>query len=243
MTNEVWKTLSTINVNDKTEQKGNFTYLSWTFAWSKLMENYPDATHDMLDDVHYQDGTMEVRSSVTINGQTLKCFLPVIDHRNKAIQNPNAFDINKNRMRCLVKNIALFGLGIYIFSGQDLPEAPSEPDYTDAQREEYIALMAAGDGFGMKKFAGQVGVQVLTNLFNSAPKGQKTAHKDKYRDLVNEANAQLKATLAALEAAVAEQNPEHINEILDELTPVESEIVEAGINEVLMTQINQLIAE
>jgi hypothetical protein len=172
----IWATLSAINVNDKTEKKGQFTYLSWAFAWSVLMENYPSATHDMLEDVHYPDGTMEVRSSVTINGQTLRMFLPVIDHRNKAIQNPNAFDINKNRMRCLTKNIALFGLGIYIFNGEDLPQVPSEPDYTDAQREEYIKLMAAGDGFALKKFAGQVGVEVLTALFNSAPQGQKTVH-------------------------------------------------------------------
>jgi hypothetical protein len=120
----VFKTLSGVNVNTVTEKKGQFTYLSWSDAWTELMNHYPDATHDMLEDVHYSDGTMEVRSSITINGQTLKCFLPVIDHRNKAISNPNAFDVNKNRMRCLAKNIALFGLGLYIFRGEDLPQEP-----------------------------------------------------------------------------------------------------------------------
>jgi len=124
MSNTVFKELSAVNLSELTEQKGKFTYLSWTDAWTELMNRYPDATHDMLEDVHYKDGTMEVRSSVTINGQTLKCFLPVIDHRNAAIENPNAFDVNKNRMRCLAKNIALFGLGLYIFRGQDLPQEP-----------------------------------------------------------------------------------------------------------------------
>ena len=121
---DIFKTLSAINLNKLTEKKGQFTYLSWSDAWTELMNHYPDATHDMLEDVHYSDGTMEVRSSITINGQTLKCFLPVIDHRNKAISNPNAFDVNKNRMRCLAKNIALFGLGLYIFRGEDLPTEP-----------------------------------------------------------------------------------------------------------------------
>jgi hypothetical protein len=121
---DVFKTLSAINLNQLTEKKGKFTYLSWSDAWTVLMEHYPDATHDMLEDVHYPDGTMEVRSSVTINEQTLKCFLPVIDHKNKSIPHPNAFDVNKNRMRCLAKNIALFGLGLYIFRGEDLPSEP-----------------------------------------------------------------------------------------------------------------------
>ena len=109
---DVFNKLAAVNVNEFTDKKGKFTYLSWTFAWIELMKLYPGATHDMLDDVIYPDGTMEVRSSVTIDGHTLKMFLPVIDHRNAAIQNPNAFDVNKNRMRCLVKNIALFGPGV-----------------------------------------------------------------------------------------------------------------------------------
>ena len=121
---EVFKTLDAVNVNQQKEKKGKFDYLSWTDAWTILMQHYPNATHDMLEDVHYPDGSMEVRSSITINGQTLKCFLPVIDHNNKAIKNPNAFDVNKNRMRCLAKNIALFGLGLYLFRGEDLPQAP-----------------------------------------------------------------------------------------------------------------------
>ena len=125
MTDSIFEKLSAINVNEAKERKGKFDYLPWTDAWTILMQHYPDSTHDMLEDVYYPDGTMEVRSSVTVNGQTHKCFLPVIDHRNQAIKNPNAFDVNKNRMRCLAKNIALFGLGLYIFRGEDLPAEPT----------------------------------------------------------------------------------------------------------------------
>ena len=141
MTDNIFKTLSAVNVDSLSEKKGQFTYLSWTDAWTTLMEHYPDATHDMLDDVIYPDGTMEVRSSVTINGHTLKCFLPVIDHRNKAIEHPDAFAVNKNRMRCLAKNIALFGLGLYIFRGQDFPEEPEPVNMINDEQVQALCDM------------------------------------------------------------------------------------------------------
>ena len=130
---DVFKKLNAVDVREYSERKGQFTYLPWSDAWTVLMRHYPEATHDMLDDVYYRDGTMEVRSSVTVNGQTLKCFLPVIDHKNRAITNPNAFDVNKNRMRCLAKNISLFGLGLYLFRGEDLPSEDDMATTTEHQ--------------------------------------------------------------------------------------------------------------
>jgi hypothetical protein len=241
MADSIWKTLSAIDCSAHVEQKGGFSYLAWTWAWAMVKERYPEARYHLLEDLMYPDGTLEVRVSVEIENLAHTMWLPVLDFRNKAIQHPDAFAVNTSRMRVLVKCLAMFGLGHYIYAGESLPQVPAEPDYTDEQREEYISLMAGGDGFAIKKFAGKVGVNVLTALFNSAPKGQKSAHKAKYRELVNEANAQLKLTLAALELAAAEENPDHLREIFDELTPVEREVVDAGINEVLMTQINNLI--
>ena len=141
MSDSIFSKLSAVNVNEFKEKKGKFDYLSWTDAWAELMKHYPTATHEMLEDIHYPDGTMEVRSSVTIDGHTLKMFLPVIDHRNNAIAHPNAFDVNKNRMRCLVKNIAMHGLGIYIFQGEDFPQERKD-DPSDAIREN-VATIAA----------------------------------------------------------------------------------------------------
>lgn len=66
-------------------------------------------------------------------------WLPVIDHRNKAIQNPNSFDINKNKMRCLVKCLGMFGLGLYIYAGEDLPEAEKNPPFDLAAYEKAVA--------------------------------------------------------------------------------------------------------
>lgn len=64
--------------------------------------------------------------SVTMGGRTRDCFLPVMDHRNKPITNPDAFQINTALMRCLTKCLALFGLGLYIYAGEDLPEGHTE---------------------------------------------------------------------------------------------------------------------
>jgi hypothetical protein len=115
-----------------------------------------------------------------------------------------------------------------------------QASYTQEQHDQYLEIMASGDGFSMKKFANDVGKDVISDLFNSAPDGQKVIHKNKYRDLVNEANKQLKLTLGALELAASEGSADQVNEIMGELTPVEIEIVEAGMDQVLAAQVNQL---
>ena len=39
----------------------------------------------------------------------------------KTVQAATMFDINKTLMRCLVKNLAMFGLGLYVYAGEDIP--------------------------------------------------------------------------------------------------------------------------
>lgn len=116
-----------INVNDKTEKKGNLTYLSWAWAWAEFKKLYPDATYsvkmfDGLPYVHDGDTGYMVFTSVTAEGITYDMWLPVMDARNKTLMNATMFDINKTIMRCLAKNLAMFGLGLYIYAGEDLPE-------------------------------------------------------------------------------------------------------------------------
>lgn len=124
-----------INVNDKTEKKGNLTYLSWSWAWAEFKKVYPEATYKIKEqDGMYCTGNEKfgymVSTSVTADGLTYEMWLPVMDMRNKAILQPTMFDINKTLMRCLTKNLAMFGLGLYIYAGEDLPEeeqkAPKE---------------------------------------------------------------------------------------------------------------------
>ena len=124
--NNTWKTLSALNVNDDKEKKGRFDYLSWADAWKHVQNNVEDATYELLEDLVYPDNTREVRCSVTINGVTHTMWLAVMDNINRAIQNPDAQAINKARMRCFVKAIAMHGLGLYIYQGEDLPDELDE---------------------------------------------------------------------------------------------------------------------
>lgn len=122
--------LAQINVNENTDKKGKFTYLSWAFAWAEVKKKHPDASYeierfgeDKLPYIENELGYM-VFTKVTINDITHEMWLPVMDFRNKAILKGKAtmMEINKTIMRCLVKNIGMHGLGLYIYAGEDLPE-------------------------------------------------------------------------------------------------------------------------
>lgn len=116
-----------INVNQHTEKKGQLTYLSWAWAWAEVLKIDPDAYWNAGEFNGFPasflpDGTAMVHVFATIKGKQKGCWLPVMDNRNKAIKNPDAFAINTAIMRCLAKAIAMHGLGLYIYAGEDLPE-------------------------------------------------------------------------------------------------------------------------
>ena len=125
------KDLLKLNVNEHTEKKGNLTYLSWAWAWDLALKADEQATYkvEMFGDKCYMDinGTAMVFVTVTIFGKPMTCQLPVMDYKNKAITNPDAFAINTAIMRCMTKTLALHGLGLYIYSNEDLPEDPGGP--------------------------------------------------------------------------------------------------------------------
>jgi len=123
---DIWQTLSKIDVSDHIEKKNNLSYLSWAWAWGILMENYPDATYEFLEPETHINGSMTVFCQVSINKTTRLMWLPVMDYKNKAIANPDAFAINTAKMRCLVKCLALFGLGHYIYAGEDTIDVKQE---------------------------------------------------------------------------------------------------------------------
>jgi len=143
MTNKksVWATLSAIDCSAKVEQKGKLTYLSWAWAWQTLMEHYPDSTYEYSEPCSISNDTVEVHVSVTVQGVTHSMWLPVMDNRNKAIVNPTTRDISDARMRCLVKCIAMFGLGIYIYAGEDLPESTKTEVVSEEQAAEIKAML------------------------------------------------------------------------------------------------------
>lgn len=133
--------LRLINVNEHTEKKGKFTYLSWTWAVDTLLQNDPSATWTFGDPVYFNESVM-VFCTVTAMGKSMTCQMPVLNNMNKAIPNPNAMDVNTAMMRCLVKTISLFGIGLYIYAGEDLPEEESV-DLTDAANEWTQTIQSA----------------------------------------------------------------------------------------------------
>ena len=117
--------LAGINVSEHIEKKGGFSYLSWPFAVAQLRLAEPSASWEVrrFDGLPYlaTEAGVFVEVAVTVQGVTLSQIHPVLDARNRPIAQPNAFDINTSIQRALTKAIALHGLGLYIFAGEDLP--------------------------------------------------------------------------------------------------------------------------
>ena len=140
----IFEKLNAINVNEHTEKKNDLTYLSWSGAWAEVKKVYPDAEYSImkfngLPYVFDEKTGYMVYTTVTIEGLTHEMWLPVMDGANNAmkaqpytkitrykeitVEAATMFDINKTIMRCLTKNLAMFGLGLYIFAGEDLPKS------------------------------------------------------------------------------------------------------------------------
>ena len=119
-----------LNVNDHTEKKNGLTYLSWAWAWAEALKADPAASFNVhaFDGKAYMDvnGTGLVWVTVTMFEKPMTCMLPVMNHRNQPIPAPNAFEVNTAIMRCMTKALALHGLGLYIYSGDDLPMQEAE---------------------------------------------------------------------------------------------------------------------
>jgi len=116
-----YQVLRAINVNAHTEKKNNLTYLSWAWAVDQLLMQDPAATWSYGEPVRFGE-TLMVFCTVTAFGKSMTSQLPVMDYRNKAIPNPDSMAVNTAMQRCLAKAIALHGLGLYIFAGEDVPE-------------------------------------------------------------------------------------------------------------------------
>jgi len=146
MTNElnyrdVWKTLSSVNVNDRSDKKMNLTYLSWAWAWGTLMEHYPFATYSFDEESTSSNGTVMTNCTLTIGSLERSMFLPVMDYKNNSIANPTTRQVSDTRMRCLVKCMAMYGLGHYIYAGEELPDSKvdqAEAKVTKKKNEEPI---------------------------------------------------------------------------------------------------------
>lgn len=137
--------LAAINCGPYIEKKNGLSYLSWAWAVDQLLRADPLATWSYGPPTTHGGDTMMVYCTVIAFGQPRTMQLPVMDHRNKAIPNPDAFAINTAMQRCLVKAIALHGIGLHIYAGEDVPRGVEAPagDPTPAQEEALAALRDA----------------------------------------------------------------------------------------------------
>ena len=177
---EKFNQLTSLNLNEKTEFKNGLTYVSWANAWKAFKEVYPTATYRIIKDPrtnmpYFVDPVMGIMvfTEVSANGLTYEMWLPVMDGANKAmktesytyqvwdkvnrqyvekkVETATMFDINKTVMRCLVKNLAMFGLAIYIYAGEDMPEtlesATTGPQQNQAYTKTRKHLKQPGDRY------------------------------------------------------------------------------------------------
>ena len=181
--NKTFTELCAINVNDKTEKKDGLSYLSWAWAWGEFKKNCPDAVYEVVKNpINFmpffedESGAI-VYTKVTVNNITHEMWLPVMDSSNKAmkriaykyqtrngeriVQAFTMFDVNKTIMRCMVKNLAMFGLGLYIFAGQDLPHE----DELELTLEQQLSTYRVDFG---KKYIGKMIHEIPTNDLESS---------------------------------------------------------------------------
>lgn len=187
------------NVEIKKSGKTTLSYLSWTWAWAEFAKRFPNATYE-IEKFEAPDGTKRpyiydentgymVFTNVTIDGLTHEMWLPVMDGANKAMKSKpykymtkyngeksveaaSMFDVNKTIMRCLVKNLAMFGLGLYIYSGEDLPEVDEEA------KEKEAAAFKKKVKEHEKKIDALETTDAIKKYWNMLPQAEKQATKE-----------------------------------------------------------------
>jgi len=194
------------DVSKYVEKKGKLSYLSWANALREVLKIYPNIDYVIKKNEEYLPyfGNESVGymcyTTVTIAEKTRECWLPIMDGANKTmflkpyeyttkygektVEALNMFDINKTVMRCLVKNLAMFGLGLHIYAGEDLPEVKQEPKPVDrvVTKAELDVLIALG------KQCGAVETKVCKAF---GVESYKTLTKKTYDQIINGMNAKI----------------------------------------------------
>ena len=220
--------LSRLDCSPGVEVKhGGLSYLSWSYAWHLLVSKHPDSTYYFAEPMTLPAGTMMVKAGVCVEGLTHEMPLPVLDHRNKPLASPNAFDFNSAQMRALVKAIAMHGVGIGMYLG-DIKQVVEASNYEKAQ--QYIS---AQDSMGFLEFLGTLTERQQVDLFNddAIPKGKKTAFKNDHRALVKQANDFIDSVAECISEATEQQDEELLRETIAELSSFERTAVWGRLNE------------
>lgn len=203
---DVFSTLNAINVNEHVEKKNtgkvSLSYLSWSWAWAEVKKKYPNASYEI---VKFENGLpysydpktgYMCYTRVTIDDITHEMWLPVMDSHNEAMLDHERtvktkyseykvpactmFDVNKTVMRCLTKNLAMFGLGLYIYAGEDLPEEEADGKImnTVLEIETYGDLLTEDQKQKISKAKDEKNIQYLETILNWC-KNKRTGNQEK----------------------------------------------------------------
>lgn len=163
--------LRNVDVSSKIEKKNNLSYLSWAWAVDTLLQHDPEATWTYGQPASFGD-TVMVFCTVTAFGKSMTAQLPVMDYRNKAVPNPDAFAVNTAMQRCLAKAIALHGLGLSLYVGEDLWDDVDTEDTLTADIKEIKASKSPAElkvafASSYKKYKGNAKfLDAITNAYN-----------------------------------------------------------------------------
>ena len=195
---EIWGKLSRIDVGDQIEtatiptkagKEYSYQYLSWSWCWTTLMSVYPESRFKILPDEKFDDGTVMVNVQVIIIDQGRKAsrtmYLPVMDRKNNGIQNPGARFINDTRMRCLVKCLALFGLGLDLWAKSDIPVGSIGDPLDESQAELLRGLYDRLESDAQKSFLVWADVDDISSIHKSKYQAARKALERKIRQQGN----------------------------------------------------------
>lgn len=162
--------LRNVDVSNKIEKKNNLSYLSWAWAVDTLLQHDPEATWTYGQPVMFGE-TVMVFCTVSAFGKCMTAQLPVMDYRNKAIPNPDAFAVNTAMQRCLAKAIALHGLGLSLYVGEDLwddvdTDTSSDADIAEIRAQKGSAELKVAFAKLYKKHQGKSSLTAITNAYN-----------------------------------------------------------------------------
>lgn len=205
MEKSVFEVLNAIDCSEHIEKKNGLTYLSWAWAWQILKKHYPASTYTIYEDAmgrnfHTDGRTCWVKTGVTVEGIEHIEYLPVMDFRNASIllEKVTSFDVNKAIQRSLTKAVARHGLGLYIYAGEDLPDAADEEKRPAASKPQAAAPQPKA-----------ISLDTLNKLIVGQAEGKSTRSGRTCRQAYIQDYAPTKELLSAFDNAVADYKVNH----------------------------------
>lgn len=240
----IWSVLSAISVNEHTKKKGKFTYLSWTWAWATLKENYPTSTYKFLDNEIHADGSVTTHCQVTIEDLSHTMWLAVTDFNNKAIPNPSCDDIASNKMRCLTKCLAMFGLGHYIYANESFPRQPVEPVsvVSEEVRGIWNQALIDNDHLSLSALCALISHEAETELNASFLPGEISAGKKRVKELCSQGFTAWQKLIGEIDEMLESKDSSGLLEAVSELDGHEKKHLSSLLGEFKSKTLKELIA-